>query len=183
MVVSRYTSVPVVSLYQRTIGEGIYAHFSGLHHVAVGGLIPVVEGIGRELARARGLQHDRRIGIQRVFNGLLIEAKDHAIRHRIGATQEIVDMLDAFLHYLTKFFFEDSELYPLRDKTNRHGIVHGIYRDADYGRPMNFYKLISAIDILTFISMLQMPKKSGFAPDWTDESKALSERYRTLKQI
>jgi hypothetical protein len=48
----------VVNLYQETIAEAILAHFSGLRHVAVGGLILVVEGIGRELARQRGLTAD-----------------------------------------------------------------------------------------------------------------------------
>jgi hypothetical protein len=104
------------------------------------------------------------------------------VQRRIGATQEIVDMLDAFLHFLREYFFRDSQLYPLLDKTNRHGILHGAYKDADYGRPMNFYKAISAVDILTFVSMLQTAKMSGFAPDLTAESRALEERYRQLEQ-
>ena len=45
MVVSRYAEMPVVDLYRETIAEAISAHFSGLRHVAVGGLIPVVEGV------------------------------------------------------------------------------------------------------------------------------------------
>jgi hypothetical protein len=35
--------------------------------------------------------------------------------------------------------------YPLLDKTNRHGILHGAYKDADYGRPINFYKAIGVM--------------------------------------
>lgn len=180
MAVSRYPQIPVVDLYQETIAEAIWAHFSGLRHVAVGGLIPVVEGIGRELARQRGLKSDG--GIKTVFRDLFIQAKDDVVQRRIGATQEIVDMLDAFLHFLKEYLFKDSQLYPLLDKTNRHGILHGAYKDADYGRPMNFYKAISAVDILTFVSMLQTPKMSGFAPDLTAESRALAERYRQLEQ-
>jgi hypothetical protein len=48
--------------------------------------------------------------------------------------------------------------------------------------PINFYKTISVIDILTFVSMLRMPKKSGFVQDYTDESKALAETYRSLSR-
>jgi hypothetical protein len=48
---------------------------------------------------------------------------------------------------------------------------------------MNFYKAISAIEILTFVSMLQTTKMSGFATDWTAASRALAERYRQLEQI
>jgi hypothetical protein len=181
MVVSRYPQIPVVDLYQQTIAEAIWAHFSGLCHVAVGGLIPVVEGIGRELARQRGLKFDG--GIKTVFRDLFMQAKDDVVKRKIGATQEIVDMLDAFLHFLKEYFFKDSQLYPLLDKTNRHGILHGAYKDADYGRPINFYKAISAVDILTFVSMLQTAKMSGFAPDLTVESRTLAERYRQLQQI
>jgi hypothetical protein len=181
MVISRYPHMPVVELYQETIAEAILAHFSGLHHVAVGGLIPVVEGIGRELARQRGLKSDG--WVKALFSELLSQAKDDVVKRNIGATQEIVDMLDAFLHFLKEYFFKDSQLYPLLDKTNRHGILHGIYKDADYGRPINFYKAISAVDILTFVSMLKTQNMSGFAPNWTDESKALAERYRTLSSL
>ncbi|MES2390915.1 MAG: hypothetical protein V4555_04695 [Acidobacteriota bacterium] len=180
MVVSRYPQIPVVELYQETIAEAILAHFSGLRHVAVGGLIPVVEGIGREMARRRGLKSDG--GIKTVFRDLFTQAKDDVVQRRIGATQEIVDMLDAFLHFLKEYFFKDSQLYPLLDKTNRHGILHGAYKDGDYGRPINFYKTISAVDILTFVSMLQTTKMSGFAPDLTAESRTLAERYRQLQQ-
>jgi len=181
MVVSRYSQMPVVDLYRETIAEAVSAHYSGLPHVAVGGLMPVVEGIGRELAKQRGLNGDGHI--KDVFRGLLAEAKDDAVKRRIGATQEIVDMLDAFLHFLEEYFFKDSRLYPLLDKTNRHGVLHGAYRDADYGRPINFYKTISAIDILTFVSMLKTPKMSGFAPSDTEESKTLAARYRQLQQF
>jgi hypothetical protein len=51
MVVNRYSQMQVFALYQQTIAEAVWAHFAGLRHVAVGGLIPVVEGIGRELAK------------------------------------------------------------------------------------------------------------------------------------
>jgi hypothetical protein len=112
-----------------------------------------------------------------VFRDLLMNAKDDALSRNIGATQEIVDMLDAFLHFLKEYFFQDSRLYPLLDKTNRPGVLHGAYRDADYGKPIN----ISAIDILTFVSMLKTQKMSGFAPSETVESKALAERYRLMQ--
>jgi hypothetical protein len=181
MVTSRYHQMPVVDLYKETIAEAIAAHFSGFHHVAVGGLIPVVEGIGRELARQRGLKAYG--AVKTVFGDLLEEAKSDIVNRKIGATQEILDMLDAFLHFLKEYFFKDSQLYSLLDKTNRNGILHGAYKDADYGRPINFYKTISAIDILTFVAMLKTTKMSGFAPSQTPESNALAERYRRLEQI
>jgi hypothetical protein len=58
MVLHRYPSVPVVGLYAQTIAEAVWAHFSGLPHVAAGGLIPAIEGIGRRLATERGLDSE-----------------------------------------------------------------------------------------------------------------------------
>ena len=49
MVCSRYPITPVIAEYKETIAESIEAHFLGLHHVAVAGLVPVIEGAGREL--------------------------------------------------------------------------------------------------------------------------------------
>jgi hypothetical protein len=179
MVVSRYSQTPVVDLYQQTIAEAIAAHFSGFRHVAVSGLIPVVEGIGRELARQCGLNHAGYV--KSVFRDLFEAAKEDVWKRKIGATQEIADMLDAFFQFLKDYFFEQSDSYPLLDKTNRNGILHGAYKDADFGKPINFFKTVSAVDILTFASALRTPKISGFAPEHTLESKALAQRYRRLQ--
>jgi hypothetical protein len=92
-------------------------------------------------------------------------------------------MLTGALDFLTKYFFEQSDIYPLADKTNRHGVLHGAYRDSDYGRPINFYKTLGAVDILTFVSMLQTNKMTGFVPPHTAESRALSERFYSLQAL
>jgi hypothetical protein len=181
MVVSRYPIMPVIELYRETIAEAVYAHFAGLRHVSVGGLLPIIEGIGRELASQRGLNADGYV--KSVFEQLLSDAKEDVVQRRIGATQEIVDMLHAFLTFLKHYFFEDSRLYPLLDGTNRHGILHGAYKDADYGRPINFYKVIGAVEILTFVSMLRTAKMSGFPPEMTPESRALAEGYLQAESI
>jgi hypothetical protein len=181
MVMNLYAQMPVVDLYKITIAEAVAAHFSGLHHVSVAGLMPVVEGAGRELARSRGLKHEGSVKV--VFTELITNAKEDAWARKIGATQEIDDMLTGSLDFLTKYFFENSTLYPLLDRTNRHGILHGAYRDSDYGRPINFYKTISTVDILTFVSMLQTKKMTGFVPVHTAESRALAEQYCQLQAL
>jgi hypothetical protein len=106
MVVSRYPPMLVVDLYQGTLAEAIWAHFYGLHHVAVAGLIPMVEGIGREMAQQRGSKWDG--AIKAVFSNPFQQAKDDVLQRRIGATHEIVAMLEAFLHFLKEYFFKDS---------------------------------------------------------------------------
>jgi hypothetical protein len=45
-----------------------------------------------------------------------------------------------------------SDCYGFEEKTNRHGILHGAYADADYDAPINFYKTIAAIDFLCFVA-------------------------------
>jgi hypothetical protein len=181
MALNMYAQIPVVDLYKRTIAESVAAHFCGLPHVAVSGLMPIIEGAGRELARLRGLKHEG--SVKAVFIELIDNAKEDAWARKIGNTKEIDEMLTGCRDFLTRYFFENSALYPLLDKTNRHGVLHGAYRDQDYGRPINFYKTIGAVDILTFISMLQTTKMTGFVPEHTAESRALAERYRELTRL
>jgi hypothetical protein len=175
MVLNRYPQVPVIALYAQTIAEAVMAHFIGLHHIAVGGLVPVIEGAGRRLADERGLAKDG--GTKEVFRSLAGFAKKDVTERSIGATSEIVEMLDSFSRFIEDYFYTSSQTYPLVDGTNRHGIAHGAYTDAEYGRPLNFYKTIAAIDFLTFISSLKTATMSGFVPDDTPESSSLAERY------
>ena len=85
-------------------------------------------------------------------------------------------MLDSFVCFIKDYFFSDSQGYPLTDGTNRNGIAHGAYTDAEYGRPISFYKTIAAVDFLTFVSSLSTSKVSGFVPAHAPQSTALAER-------
>ena len=175
MVLNRYPQTPVITVYAQTISEAVMAHFLRLSHVAVGGLIPVVEGAGRRLATERGLNGQEQIKM--VFKSLTGYAKQEVIARRIGATDEIVTMLDSFLGFIEHYFFSKSADYPLMDRTNRNGIAHGAYTDAEYGKPISFYKTIAAVDFLTFVSSLKTSKMSGFVPADTPQSTALAARY------
>ena len=177
MVLHRYPNVPIVSLYAGTISEATWAHFLGLHHIAVGGLTPVIEGIGRRLAAAQGHQFGPRARIKGVFEAIASHAKEDVIRRSIGATSEIREMLDSFSCFIESYFYTDTTRYPLADHTNRHGMLHGAYMDTEYGRPLNFFKTIAAVDFLTFLSSLMTSNMSGFSPDRTVESEALATRY------
>ena len=181
MVLNRYPRIPIISLYAETIAEAVLAHFIGLHHVAVGGLIPVIEGVGRRLAGERGLDKDGHT--KDVFRSLAAFAEEDVIKRRIGATSEIVDMLDSFNRFVEEYFYTSSQAYPLVDGTNRHGIAHGAYTDAEYGRPINFYKTIAALDFLTFISSLKTTTASGFVPEDTQESTSLAARYIAMGNV
>ncbi len=179
MACSRYPITPVIADYKETIAESIEAHFLGLHHVAVAGLVPVIEGAGRELLAKRGLSCK---SVRGVFSALATDCKRESIEKNIGATGEIVSMMDSFVSFTTNVLYVDSEKYPFIDGTNRHGITHGSFRDSDYGKPINFYKTIGAVDFLAFVSAFRA-SISWFAPDVTAESERLAGYYRKLQGL
>jgi len=179
MVMERYPVVPFIKEYAATISEAVEAHFLGLDHVAVCGLIPVIEGVGRELANQRKIIKRR---INDVFNYLATDCKEDVERNNIGEVGEIVSMLESFINFTDKHLYESWQNYSLDDNTNRHGILHGTYKDADYGTPLNFYKTIAAVDFLSFISSFRA-NISWFSADTTPRSWVLSMHYESLKKM
>ena len=179
MVMNRYPAVPIIKDYRETIAEAIEAHFFGLSHVAVGGLVPVIEGAGRRLAQDRGLTQK---SIRDVFTALAEDCKQESITKNIGATEEVISMMDSFAYFTTHFLYANSAFYPLVDKTNRHGIAHGAYTDAEYGRPINFIKAIAAIDFLAFVSSFRA-NVSWLGPETTPPSLKLAAYYNDLKRL
>ena len=149
MVCERYPVTPYISDFQEIISESVEAHFSGLGHVAVSGLMPVIEGAGRMLAYRRGVEHKY---IKDTFLNLATECKNRSKKNNIGAVSEIEAMMDSFIEFSKSNLYINSEKYPQEDNTNRNGILHGAYSDQDYGQPINFYKSIAAVDFLCFIS-------------------------------
>lgn len=174
MVLDRYSMTPFIKEYSQIISEAILAHFSSLDHIAVSGLMPVIEGAGKALAKEFSVQYT---GIREVFINLADCCKALSAEKNIGAVGEVASMLDSFKEYTEKNLYIYSDHYPHADKTNRHGILHGAYKDEDYGRPINFYKAIAAVDFLCFISSFRAPI-SWFAPNRTEESEKLARYYR-----
>jgi hypothetical protein len=180
MVLHRYPEVPFVKDYKVIIGEAVQSHFSGLDHMAAVGLMPVIEGVGKSLASDRGIRTEQ--ATQKIFLELATNCKTEVKDRNIGAVEEIESMMDSFAEFTTNYLYINSDLYSLSDKTNRHGMTHGAFADKDYGRPINFYKAIAAVDFLTFISCFRA-SVSCFAPNKTEESKKLAEFYKTCGQM
>lgn len=179
MVTERYPVVPIVKDYSKIISESIEAHFLGLQHVSVSGLIPVVEGAGSRIAESKGLNERY---IKEVFVKLADYCKKDVIENNIGAVSEISAMLDSFVHLTKKNLYIKSEKYLQTDKTNRHGILHGSFSDNDYGSPLNFYKAIGAIDFLCFIVSIRA-SISFLAPNRSSKSMKLNKKYELLDNI
>ena len=180
MVSSRYPVTPTICEYKETISEAIEAHLLGLHHVAVGGLVPVIEGVGRDLLSQRGLPIPD--GVRGVFAALANDCKQESIDKGIGATGEVISMMNSFAWFTHNVLYVNSGAYPFLDKTNRHGIMHGVYKDQDYGQPINFYKTIGAVDFLCFVSAFRA-NVSWLAPSPNDESQGLAAYYRGLQKL
>lgn len=178
MVCERYPVTPYISEFKEIISESVEAHFSGLGHVAVSGLMPVIEGVGRKLADRRGVQHKH---IKETFQNLAADCKNRSKKNNIGAVDEIEAMMDSFIEFSKSNLYINSEKYPQEDNTNRHGILHGAFSDQDYGQPINFYKSIAAVDFLCFIAALDA-EISWFAPNETIDSKMLAKYYRLCKE-
>jgi hypothetical protein len=178
MVTNRYPQKPMIKDFQEIIAEGVQAHFLKLDHIAASGLVPVVEGATRRLAKEQGIVIE---DFKATLSALIEHCKGHVSTRRIGKVAEIVSMLESFELFVSKVLFVNTKRYPLTDGTNRHGMAHGIFADKDFGSPLNFYKIITAINFLTFISSLYYGG-SGFAPDESAESKELARYYRALNE-
>jgi hypothetical protein len=179
MVMHRYNIAPVIQNYRETIAEAVEAHFFGLDHIAVGGLIPVIEGAGRQLAKLRNLRLTGKVSVSDLFFHLADDCKQQSINQNMGEPGEVTSMMDSFVKFIKNYMYTNSSLYALVDRTNRHGISHGAYTDADYGRPLNFYKTIAAVDFLTFVASFSA-NISWLGPNETPESKKLAAYYVAL---
>jgi len=178
MVLHRYPVVPIIRDFKITIREAIEAHFMGLDHVAVGGLVPVIEGAGRQFAGQRNISGS----VKDVFNALATDCKRESATRNLGAADEVASMMDSFSAFASQNFFANSNLYPFDDGTNRHGIAHGAYSDADYGNPINFYKTIAAVDFLTFVGSFRA-NVSWLGPNPSEASMRLAAYYRALGSL
>ena len=174
MITERYPATPFIQDYKIIIGEAIQAHFLGLDHVAVAGLMPVIEGAGKKLAASRSVKYS---SITDVLVNLATDCKNDSIKNSIGAVGEIISMMDSFIDFAKNHLYTNSNNYAFTDKTNRHGILHGAYSDNDYGAPINFYKSIAAVDFLCFVSAFRA-HISWFAPSPTERSREISNYYR-----
>lgn len=100
MVTERYPIIPYVQDYKVIIEEAVEAHFCGLGHMAVAGLLPVVEGAGKQLAE----RMDVKFSSTAAFAELASKCKKHVQLNQIGAVGEIVSMLTSFSNFAKKTF-------------------------------------------------------------------------------
>jgi len=183
MVTSVYPIAPAIKEYKAIIGESVEAHCLGLDHIAASGFTPVVEGAGRQqLATQRGLKQTPSKNVHNVLMALADDCEQESITKTLGAVGEVVSMMQSFTLFVKNYLYVGAGNYSLSDKTNRHGITHGYYTDADYGTPLNFYKTITAINFLTFISSFKI-NMSLLGPSPTEASSKRALYYNQVKRL
>jgi hypothetical protein len=188
MVVDRYPKTPVIEDFQKIIAESVEAHFLKLDHVASSGLVPVVEGATRRLANRNGAEVKNsparhRTPAKRAIENLIAHCKQHVIAKQIGAVGECLSVLESFEMFSLRVLFADSDRqHPFTDGTNRNGMAHAIFADKDFGSPLNFYKIITAVNVLTWMSALYYGG-SGFVPNETPQSVEHARYYQLLSNI
>jgi hypothetical protein len=183
MVMNLYGATVGVKDYKGIIGESIEAHFLNLDHVAVSGLMPVVEGAARRLAKSRSLVIKDSTPIKAVLEKLAKDCIRQVTHESIGVPHEFVAMISSFYVYARDYFYVGSKAYPLPDNTERHGTEHGVYGDKDYGTPINFYKTLSAVDMLCTMAGFGRNAPSLIAPSPSEESTPLSAYFMELAAI
>jgi len=184
MVVHRYRVLPHVQGFATIISEGVQAHFLGLDHAAVASLVPVIEGIGRPFCAERGIDLDaRHIGAKNALLRLADTVEQEVKAKRLGAVDEIVDMLGSFRDLVADHLFARTDTYAGVDGLNRHGIAHGVFADGRYGHEYAFFKAISVIDFLCFMVSVTRSGFSIMGPDTTKESATLAAAYVTFAAI
>jgi hypothetical protein len=180
MLLDRYGSVPMVSLFRRQIGEAIEAAHLGLHHAAVALLIPTIEGVVREHA-TQAHRNLGNAGIARLTDEIqAMVAFERRSHPGCTASDERVSMIEMFGEFLTTSLYMNTWTFAGDRELNRHGAVHGLYRD--YGNQANFYVLISIVDLLTFVLTFRGSGVSVMAPDMTLDARRLGLYYLALRE-
>jgi hypothetical protein len=175
--IGRYSQLAYVKDYARQIDESIRAYFSGYKLVAITAMIPVLEGIVRKFAGGAGRDAGQGTqGIKLEFEAFVNDEAASAHRY-----EERLVMLEMLRDFIVDKFFANTNRYAGLDNFNRHGILHGVFED--FGEDLNFFRIITILDLLCFLLAFRGFPVSCFAPESTDESRALGAQYQALRAV
>jgi hypothetical protein len=177
MFLDRYSRIVHVRDFKRQIDESIRTYFCGYTFNAVTGMVPVLEGIIRKMAARQN--RDVGQGTRKLVDELqaLVDQEEHS-SHCYG---ERLVMLQAFRDFVRDRLLQNTAGYSGLNEFNRHGILHGIFEN--FGQDINFFRLITLLDLLCFSIGLVEGGVSMFAPAETSESSKLAADYRQLRSF
>ncbi len=177
MFLERYSKVVYVRDFSRQIDDSLRTYFCGYTYNAVTGLLPVVEGIIRKMAK----RQNRDVGSGTY--GIKLELQALVDREKTSpyCYGERLVMLEAFRDFMNGKLFERTDRYDGFNEFNRHGILHGIFED--FGQDINFLRLVTLLDLLCFSIGLIEGGVSMFAPAESPESTVLEATYLQLQLL
>jgi hypothetical protein len=177
MFLDRYSKILHVQDFKQHIDESIRTYFCGYTFNAVTGLLPVIEGIIRRMAARQN--RDVGHGTRKLVDELqALVDKEAQSPHCYG---ERLAMLEAFRDFVRDRLLQNTDRYSGLDEFNRHGILHGLFEN--YGQEVNFFRLITLLDLLCFSIGLIEGGISMFAPAPTPESTKLAAYYLQLNAL
>jgi hypothetical protein len=144
MFLERYSVILHVRDFKRQINESIRTYFCGYTFNAVTGLVPVLEGIIRKMATRQN--RDVGQGTKKLVDELqaLVDREEQSL-HCYG---ERLVMLQAFRDFVRDRLLQNTDRYSGFNEFNRHGILHGLFEN--FGQEINFFRLITLLDLLCF---------------------------------
>jgi hypothetical protein len=175
MFLERYSTILHVRDFKRQIDESIRTYFCAYTFNAVTGLIPVIEGIIRKMATKQN--RDVGQGTRKLVDELqALVDKEAQAPYCYG---ERLAMLEAFRNFVRDRLLQNTSSYSGLNEFNRHGILHGLFEN--FGQDINFFRLITLLDLLCFSIGLVEGGVSMFAPPPTPESAKLAAHYFDLR--
>ncbi len=139
--------------------------------------MPVIEGTVRRIASKQGRDFGEHSGEVRAEFVRFVE-KEAASPHCYG---ERVVMLEALRDFVQDRLLKKTNDYAGYNQFNRHGIFHGLY--TSFGEEINFFRMITLLDLLCFVIGLADGGVSMFASEPTMESRGLAKYYEYLSSI
>ncbi|MBB2777352.1 UNVERIFIED_ORG: hypothetical protein HNP28_002675 [Comamonas terrigena] len=155
-----YSKNKFIKKFDGLIFQSIVSFKLGLYSVAITSLLPVVEVCVNDMYDA--LEKDcsdnfiksKYIKNEPNFKEKLSDVTTHVAKvahcDDDGVYSERTGVCDSFKEYVSRFFWSPSDKRSEPTLLIRNGILHGCYSDADYARPINFYKLIFIINYFHF---------------------------------
>lgn len=194
--IDNYKKMEFIKNYSEIILESIKAFCLGLSHIAIMSLIPVIEGIIRDinydLTKNKTDKIDKELFLstikiilcnykKSIFNNWSWVPDEFFDNKYLEKFEERVQILISFEFFIKKHLYENTDKFSGYGKLNRHGIIHGLFKG--YNEEINFFKLLTTLNGLYFILLIHLNKKGSIWLKTTDDSKNLTSDLNILKNM
>jgi hypothetical protein len=194
LIVDVYRENSDFAKYSSQIEEAIEAFYLGLNRVAITSLMPCIEGVIRDIGIKIGISCEEHVKVnqfvsilkkiqQRIIKNLVFYDFDWvpsdftAISFHDGFNEQI-QMVESLKYFLNKRLYQHTASYKGSTNLNRNGVIHGFI--TNFNSPVNFYRLITVLNMLYVCSVLTGNNESLFHPETSEASKLLEKRLNKI---